>query len=68
MLNAENMSLRQELDYATSVKSKDSLNDSKISKSSKYPEVICPHFKNGGQCAHCIKAWKAEQKLKKKEQ
>lgn len=36
---------------------------SKTSKTSKYPEVECPHFKNGGKCIHCIKAWKAKKKL-----
>lgn len=46
-----------------------SVNTSKISKSnSKYPDVICPHFKNGGKCVHCIKKWKQEQKELKKEQ
>lgn len=39
---------------------------SKTSKTSKYPEVICTHFKNGGKCVHCIRAWKNEQKNKKK--
>jgi hypothetical protein len=38
---------------------------SKTSKTSKYPDVICPHFKNGGQCINCIKAWKNQQKLDK---
>jgi hypothetical protein len=37
------------------------------SKSSKYPEVICPHFLNGGKCRHCIKQWKDEQKKFKKQ-
>ena len=63
MLHIENNSLKGELDFALSQKSQksesSSLNDSKISKSSKYPDVICTHFKNGGQCVHCIKAWKA---------
>jgi hypothetical protein len=44
------------------------VSSSKISSSSKYPDVICPHFKNGGKCIHCIKKWKAEQKEKKKAQ
>ena len=70
-LHIENKSLRGELDDALSQVSAQksgaaSLNDSKISKSSKYPEVVCPHFKKGGQCVHCIRAWKAAQKEKKK--
>lgn len=70
-LHIENKSLRGELDDALSQVSAQksgaaSLNESKISKSSKYPEVVCPHFKNGGQCVHCIRAWKAAQKEKKK--
>lgn len=40
-------------------------NISGISKMSKYADVICPHFKNGGKCIHCIKDWKEEQKKKK---
>lgn len=31
------------------------------SKKSKYEDVDCVHFKNGGKCVHCIKKWKAEQ-------
>lgn len=31
------------------------------SKKSKYEDVNCPHFKNGGKCVHCIKKWKNEQ-------
>lgn len=70
-LQIENKSLKGELEDALSQKSSQksenaSLNESKISKSIKYPEVICPHFKNGGQCVHCIRAWKAAQKEKKK--
>lgn len=70
MLSIENRSLKQELEYAHSQKSQSipaSLNESKISKLSKYPDIVCPHFKNGGQCVHCIKAWKAEQKKKNSE-
>lgn len=31
------------------------------SKHSKYEDVQCPHFKNGGKCIHCIKKWKEQQ-------
>ncbi len=30
-------------------------------KPKKYPDVSCPHFKNGGQCKNCISAWKNSQ-------
>ncbi len=58
-LSCQNESLIDELN--------ESLNVSKISKSSKtskYPEVECPHFKNGGKCKNCIVAWKKSQKDK----
>lgn len=73
LLHIENASLKSELSVAMSQKgqksdlgSLGSLDISMISKSSKYPDVVCPHFKNGGQCTHCIKVWKAAQKEKKK--
>jgi len=40
---------------------------STTSKSSKYPFVDCSHFKNGGKCKNCIKAWKDSEKKRKKE-
>jgi hypothetical protein len=36
------------------------------SKRSKYEEVQCQHFKNGGKCIHCIKKWKQEQEQQEK--
>ena len=32
-----------------------------FSKASKYPDVVCKHFKNGGKCINCIRAWKKSQ-------
>ncbi len=49
----ENESIKSEMDNI-SVQS----STSTTSRASKYPDVICPHFKNGGKCKHCIKAWK----------
>ena len=77
MLMTENFSLKHELDVmvaeseAAKSKKAESVDSSLMSissKTSKYPEVECPHFKNGGKCIHCIKAWKAEQKMKKKQE
>ena len=70
------MSLKNEVNYLQDELCKQSESQQKSeesvlsisSKTSKYPDVICPHFKNGGKCVHCIKAWKAEQKKKKKEE
>lgn len=33
---------------------------SSISKKSKWQDIECPHFKNGGKCINCINKWKAE--------
>ena len=61
-LSMENETLKNDIENQ-SICSVDSL----ASKSSKYPEVHCPHFLNGGKCKHCIKAWKESEKKKKKE-
>ena len=63
MLSVENEGLKSEMDNI-SVQSVSST----TSRASKYPDVICPHFKNGGKCKHCIKAWKDSEKKRKKEE
>ena len=63
LLSMENETLKNDIENV-SVGSVDSL----ASKATKYPEVECPHFLNGGKCKPCIKAWKESQKMKKKEQ
>ena len=63
LLSMENETLKNDIENV-SVGSVDSL----ASKASKYPEVECPHFLNGGKCKHCIKAWKDSEKKRKKEE
>lgn len=63
----ENDDLRHQLDNMSSSMEALSVNTSTVSKTSKYPDVECPHFKNGGKCKNCIKAWKQKQKAKNEE-
>ena len=49
------LDLQNELDT-----SRQSIPSSTTSKKSKYEEINCPHFKNGGKCIHCINKWKSE--------
>ena len=63
LLSIENQSLQSEVDNISVQSGK-----STSSKASKYPDVVCVHFKNGGKCKHCIKAWKDSEKKKKKEE
>jgi FtsZ-binding cell division protein ZapB len=62
ILNIENESLKNEIDNLESLSLADSTR-SLASKTHKYPDVICPHFKNGGKCKHCINKWKESQKM-----
>jgi hypothetical protein len=52
----------QDIDNLESLSLADSTR-SLASKTHKYPDVICPHFKNGGKCKHCINKWKESQKM-----
>lgn len=62
-LAMENESLKSEMEIMSNQNSQ--LDISSISKAtSKYPDVVCPHFKNGGKCKNCIKAWKESEKQK----
>lgn len=62
ILNIENDSLKNEIENLESASLADSTK-SLSSKTHKYPDVVCPHFKNGGKCKHCINKWKESRKV-----